>query len=123
MKNLLKKILKTLNKKQEIENKEIAQHIGNYYLERNNNDYLNTAEDIRNLGITRIDHTKDTIIITLQSCGLLIGRRGENIDKLLTYLISKTKYSKIDIKEDKIIGWLLPYDYSNDYLEDEFGEI
>lgn len=115
MKNLLKKILKALNKKQESENREIARHIGEYYLEKNNFDYKKTEEDVSILGITQIEHKKDTIIITLQRCGILIGRRGENIDKLQKFLASKTKYTKLDIKENNIISWLIPCNYSYDY--------
>ena len=122
MKNLLKKILKALNRKEEMENRVIAQCIGEYYLEKNNFDYKKTEEDVSLLGITQIEHKLDTIIITLQRCGILIGRRGENIDKLQKFLASKTKYTKLDIKEDKIISWLIPYDYSDysDYQTDDY---
>jgi len=114
---IIERFLKYLNRKEEIENRAIAQWIGNYYLDKNYNNYKKTAEDIRILGITQIEHKKDTIIITLQRCGILIGRRGENIDALQKFLATKTKYTKLDIKEDKIISWLIPYDYSDYEME------
>ena len=115
----IKNIFRELKRKTEIENRNIAQYIGKYYLEKNKNNYKQTEEDIRNLGITQIEHKKDTIIITLQRCGILIGRRGENIDKLQQFLFQKTKYTKLNIKEDKIISWLIPFDYTEDYLDEE----
>jgi len=115
MKNLLKKILKALNRKQESENREIAQHIGQYYLEKNKRDYKKTREDLEILGVTEINHKNDTIIITLQRCGILIGRHGENIEQLQKFLFANTKYSKLNIREDKVISWLMPI---NDDFED-----
>jgi len=114
----IKNYFRELKRKEEYENRDIAQVIGAYYLEKNNNNYYKTGEDIRNLGITQIEHKRDTIIITLQRVGLLIGRRGENIDKLQKFLVRETKYTKLNIKDDKTISWLIPIDYSdyNDYL-------
>jgi ribosomal protein S3 len=113
----IKRILKYLNRKEEIENRAIAQCIGEYYLGKNIGDYKKTQEDITILGITQVEHKQDTIIITLQRCGILIGRRGENIDALQKFLATKTKYTKLNIKEDKIISWLIPYDYSDYEME------
>jgi len=117
----IKRILKYLNRKEEMKNRAIAQCIGEYYLDKNNGDYKKTQEDIRILGITEINHKGDTIIITLQRCGILIGRRGENIDALQKFLATKTKYTKLNIQEDKIISWLIPYDYS-DYEDWDFND-
>ena len=122
MKTLLRKIKNIFKYKKENEDRKIAQWIGSYYLGKNNSDYKKTFEDLTVLGITRIEHKNSTIIITLQRCGLLIGRRGENIEQLQKFLFSKTKYTKLNIKEDKIISWLIPIDYSNDYLDDIMDE-
>ena len=116
----IKNIYRELKRKKENENRKIAQYIGEYYLEKNNHNYKKTIEDLTILGITQIEHKNNIIIITLQRCGILIGRRGDNIEQLQKFLSIKTKYSKIDIKEDKIISWLIPInDNYLDYTLDE----
>ena len=106
-------------RRKQIESREIARLIGEFYLNKNKNNYKKTEEELRTLGVVQIQGKDNAVIITLQRPGLLIGRRGENIDQLQKFLSSKTKYSKIDIKEDKVICWLIPYDYS-DYQDWDF---
>jgi ribosomal protein S3 len=121
--NKVKKFLKNLKKSKEYENREVARLIGEFYLSKNipsKEAYEKARENIVSLGIVDIKTFRDTIIITLQRPGLLIGRKGKNIDELQKFIQTKTKYRKIDIKEDKIISCLIPYDYSNypdDYLD------
>ena len=115
-----KNIFKELKRKKESKNREIARLIGEYYLGKNAGNYKNTEEEIRSLSITQIKNTGNTIIITLQRPGLLIGRRGDNIEALQKFMLYKTNYSKINIEEDKIISWLVPYDYSG-YETDWLG--
>jgi len=77
--------------------------------------YNNARHDILSLGITQIKTKGNTIIFVLQRPGLLIGRHGTNIDLLQKFISEKTKYLKILIEEDKIMGWLIPYTPETDY--------
>ena len=93
-------------------NQTAAQMIGQFYLQLNDCDYKKAIADITNLCITKVEWKGNTVHITLSRPGLLIGRRGENIDKLLEYIMKMTENKGIiiDIIEDQIIGWLIPYD-------------
>ena len=93
----------------------IASDIGFFYLEKNAGDYEKAIEEITQLGITKIDFKGTTIHITLTRPGLLIGRRGENIDKLRVHLSKSLKQEiNIDIIEDRITGWLIPFEPYSD---------
>ncbi len=91
---------------------EIAQLIGEYYLDKNlefEDNYLRAREELRALGITQIEFKKGDIIITLARPGLLIGRHGDNLNALEKFLGLKMKYKKLQVKEDSITCWLYPY--------------
>ncbi len=99
---------------------EIARKIGLFYLEKNGNDYAKTEEDLNKLRISRLEfiqvpcktcgHQEERLQITLERVGLLIGKRGENIDKLVKYL-----GQEVNIKEeDHILSWLIPIDYESE---------
>lgn len=110
---MFKNILRKIRNKKEKESRHIARIIGEYYLNKNIFDYIKTQEEIRTLCITQVEHKGDTVFITLQRPGILIGERGNNLDQLQKFISSKTKYLKVDIKEDNIISWIIPYDYSD----------
>ena len=80
--------------------------------------YISACNDIDLLKITKVVRHPNKITITLSRPGLLIGRRGENIDKL-TAFISKhlNKPITIDIIEDHVIQCLYPYD-AMEYADD-----
>ena len=116
-------------KERKIQN--IAQLIGFYYVnlaELSGLDkmkYDKAREDVSSLGVTKIDFSGSIISITLTRPGLLIGRRGINIDNLTEYLSKELKHKiSINIIEDKITGWLIPYEpYSDADLDSAlFGE-
>ena len=111
---MIKKLLRYLERKSTEKYREVARLIGEYYLEKQDlsikERYVKAREEILSLGITEIKTKDITIIITLQRPGLLIGRRGENIEKLKTFISSRTLYKNIEIKEDNIICWCVPYD-------------
>lgn len=80
-----------------VERKKIIEGIAKFYLNRSqkasntwNEAVIKTTVAIRNLGIcnlhVRNDEGKTTVVITLERPGLLIGKRGENIDELSKYL-------------------------------------
>lgn len=66
--------------------KGVAKKIGEFFLQKNNNDYERTADEITNLHITKLEDDGDKIRITLGRPGMLIGKRGEQVDKLISYL-------------------------------------
>jgi len=115
----LRNIKNILSRKKDKKLRAIAIKIGEFYLEKNKDtdtlkNFNKATEEIYSLGITQLILKRNKIIITLQRPGVLIGKRGENIDSL-----SKFLNMEIDIKEDNIISWILPiymdsFDY--DYL-------
>ncbi|HQM07568.1 MAG TPA: KH domain-containing protein [Bacilli bacterium] len=102
--------------------KEVISQIGKFFLERNlkksDNEtklhqvYLQTREEIQDLCITRIIFTSDqSIDIYLGRPGLLIGKKGEQIDALSEYLNKKYGINKIQIREDNLFMYLIPNDW------------
>lgn len=104
-----------ISKKKEREVQYVAETIGNFYLDKNQGDYKKTANEIIQLGITKVDFRGIVVSVTLTRPGLLIGRRGENIDKLTAYLSDELN-RKIELKiiEDRITGWLIPQEPYSD---------
>lgn len=98
------------------ETQEVARIIGQFYLEKNGNDYVATEDEITRLQITDIEvEHKSKVIIELSRPGLLIGKRGENCEKLQNYL-SMRGFHKLEIKEAKqnILDFLVPYEYNDE---------
>ena len=102
--------------------KEVISQIGRFFLERNlkksDNEtkvhqvYLQTRKEIQILGITRIVLTSDNEIeIHLDRPGLLIGKKGEQINELSEHL-KKYGINKIQIIEDDLFMHLIPNDWS-----------
>lgn len=95
----------------------IAQAIGEFYFNKSG-DYDKAREDIVNLGIIAIEiadkcmkcgHNK-TVKITTTKPGMLIGKRGENISALESWLYHACDIEKITIREapSDIVGWMIP---------------
>jgi len=120
--NLIQKFLKRNNDIQVNKNRDVARLISEFYLNKNRENPIETMydkarEEIQSLGITNVNINKDTVTITLSRCGLLIGRRGENIDKMQSFLSEALKRKiSINIIEDKIIQYLIPY-YEDGFLD------
>jgi len=118
-------IWKTFLRKFEQENQNIASILGNFYIQKQGKDgftkagYKRANEDILSLGITDIKIFGNKITITLTRPGLLIGRRGENIDALKEYFTKELKKPiQIYIIENRVLGWLYPsFPDDFDYFE------
>ena len=102
--------------------REVLFFIQDYYLNKNNNQdidimYKKAREEIQSLGITAVELKNNTIKIKLLHPGLLIGRHRDNINNLTKELKHRTQKPdlKIEIEEDQILSWLLPY-YSDSIL-------
>ena len=121
------KFLKTIFKKLEAKKLQhiycITHLIQDFYLEKNKDPdiekmYSKARAEIIALGITQIKlkfkswDCSNVFTIVLCRPGLIIGRHGDNIDALQKYLslhIKFIKNFKLAIEEDKVMGWLLPY--------------
>jgi len=105
---------------------EVAQKIGQFYLEKNGGDYVKVEDELRLLDITNIEVTEEVcksckckgrvISITLTRVGLFIGKRGENIDKIGEMLGCKVKVIE---EMDSIYNHLIPLPQEQlDYWDD-----
>lgn len=85
--------------------REVASQIGQFYLQKNSYDYAATEKEITSLRITTLEIKEGEVVITLARPGSIIGRKGENIEKLTKFL-----NRKIRIVEDKdpLYYWLVP---------------
>lgn len=125
--NKTRQFFKRAKDREQSESREVARLIGEYYVAKNKElglkeSHMKAREELSSLGVTEIKASGNRVEITLQRPGLLIGRRGDNIDMLQKFLATKSKYTQVGIKEDKIICWLIPYDYS-DYGCDGIDEM
>ena len=93
---------------------EIAMVIGQYYLKKNDGDYTATQAEVEKLRITSIRSLGpgEGIEITLSRPGLLIGRRGAEIEALSQFLGMKVKIVEC---RDHWLDWLVPVDYSHEF--------
>lgn len=86
--------------------RQIAEQIGEFFLLENNKDYEKTANFLTRLNISRIDVLCSEVMIHLSRPGLLIGRRGENVEKLEKFLDKKIRIIE---DEDCLLNHLIPY--------------
>lgn len=96
--------------------KDIAQEIGQYYLKKNDGNYELAGDDIRKLCISEIRvsnvlsskgvESREITIVTPYP-GILIGRRGSNIDELAKHLMAQIKVVE---EENALINYLVPYE-------------
>lgn len=69
----------------------ICQKIGEYYLDKCERDFVITADKILALQIQNVEVSEDIVTITTARPGMLIGKRGENLDALEKILGKKIK--------------------------------
>lgn len=102
---------------------QIISEIGNSYVI--NGDYVKAYKTLDYIGITEIkvkwvfklftpSYIKITITITANRCGLLVGKKGADIDKLKSSLEKSFKEKiVIDLKQTDLFSILYPVDYSS----------
>lgn len=81
---------------------------------------LDAVKTVKDLSIKRIQLNKkdNTIEIYSSKPGYIIGKAGENINKLQKYINEKLKTEyELVIKEDNLDYYLLPYIYTEDNWE------
>lgn len=86
--------------------RDIAQKIGQFYLQKYDNDYQLAEQELIRLQITKIEVEPEMVRITLARPGILIGRRGINIENLTKFLGVKVFIIE---DQDPIYSWLIPY--------------
>ena len=93
--------------------KDIASKIGAFYLRKNNGDYTATEKEIVDLRIMKIEvAVNKAVVITIGRPGLLIGKRGTNVDALSKFLQTEIKIIE---DMDNLHSWLVPVDYRDEY--------
>jgi predicted RNA-binding protein Jag len=87
--------------------KDVAQRIGQFYLRKNDGDYKATQEEILKLRISKLEITDKGVAITTERPGILIGKRGTNIDALSSFLAMEVRIIE---DRDPLITYLLPFE-------------
>jgi hypothetical protein len=97
--------------------REVCEKIGQFYLQKHSGNYDKAAIEITKLGITGVLVSHNKIIIQLYRPGLLIGKKGENIENLQAFL-----GVSLHIEEESLPKWddLIILDNPED-LNDYFG--
>jgi hypothetical protein len=83
---------------------QVAKRIGEFYLEKNGEDYDETAAELLRLQITKIEVEGDTVTITTNRPGMLIGNHAANIDGLSEFIEKKIKIIEC---RDNIYNYLI----------------
>jgi predicted metal-dependent RNase len=66
--------------------------------------------NLEKVKITNIEFDGEDIVITTARPGILIGKRGENLDALTKYLHEVTSFKNLQIKEDRIQDYLYMFE-------------
>jgi predicted metal-dependent RNase len=104
---------------------EVSVQIGFFYFEKAEGEDTRAKIDkaykeIESLGITRIEVENDTATIYLSRPGLIIGRKGENIQKLLEFIQKRVSFEvKLNIKETKDVPGLFCFSYIDDGIDED----
>ena len=77
-----------------------------FYLAKNNNDYQKTADEIRSMRVAEIIAIGDVVLIKVGRPGVLIGKRGQNIDALQAAIGKKIHI--VEVEDSDIEYYLIP---------------
>jgi ribosomal protein S3 len=80
----------------------ICEKISQFYLYKNGGDYEKATQEIRLLGITEIELVT-VVKIKTSMPGRLIGKRGENLDKMIEAVGHDIKIFEVDAITDMLI--------------------
>lgn len=93
--------------------KEICESIGQFYLQKNDGDYIATRHEIKEVDFTKVEWNEDEGKITLEvdRPGLIIGKRGENLYQLVKHLETDVaaKYVCIEEARDNLNDYIIPH--------------
>ncbi len=104
--------------------REYARSIGEFYLKKHDGNYSRACEAVEKLQITKleviytVDSThpegaRETVVITTARPGMLIGKKGTNIDELSQHL---NAHIKIVEEEDHLLYYLMPPDLEDRWI-------
>jgi len=95
--------------------REAAAAIGQFYLNKNKGDYVATEKELTDLRITKLEINANALCITTERVGMLVGRRGSNIDALSKFIQNQMQM-KVRIIEDTdcLYDALIPRKDNND---------
>lgn len=101
--------------KQEIEQL-IASEIGYFYYYRIENGTVKeqvaeASKEIKAIRITKIEFDGKDIHITTERPGVLIGRKGKDINDLTAYLHTKVVFETLHIVEERVLQKLYSFQY------------
>lgn len=116
--NPLPKFAQDFLKQEKAAKEDICAKIGQFYLEESNGDYKEAAKKITLLDLTDVRVIEGGIEISLGRPGILIGRKGETIDRLQKYLGVNVKI----IEKPSVNHLVVPVDYS-ECLDDFESEL
>lgn len=87
--------------------------IGNFFCSRLNNDLREVERTINMMMIKRVWYSRGYLWIESSRPGLIIGKRGEQIDALSKYISEHWRYflpfKGIKLKEENELSWLHNY--------------
>lgn len=90
--------------------REACKVIGHFYLHKHKNNYALAADEITKLQITKVEINQNKLCITAGRVGMLIGRRGENIDNLSKFVQSQLQMEiRVIEDEDGLLDCLIPH--------------
>tara|TARA_R110000868_G_scaffold371774_1_gene635528 strand:- start:435 stop:755 length:321 start_codon:yes stop_codon:yes gene_type:complete len=81
----------------------IGYKITDYFFKKNNGDYEKTKKEIESISIQDIEIDGNQLIIHTARPGLLIGKRGSNIDALSMFLGMKVRIEESFSWTDQLI--------------------
>lgn len=101
-----------------VEVKHICHLIGLYYLEKNEGSYLAAEDEIERLRIAGMAVEGETVTLVTSRPGLVIGKRGENFEKLTAFLTEKMgmpyQLRVVEATED-LTEYLIPREALDEY--------
>jgi ribosomal protein S3 len=104
----------------------VASSVGFFYYHLDRENLEEATKSLNMLKITKIEYDEEACVavIHLQRPGIIIGRKGKNIEALLAY-VQKQCASYFEVKSIKIVEapeiyGLWDFAYSQDHMGDDF---
>jgi predicted RNA-binding protein YlqC (UPF0109 family) len=96
---------------------DIAREIGYFYFNRSTAETVvgqveQATQEVKARMISRIDFDGNTISITTSRPGIIIGKRGAEIEALRDHLRKAITFDEICLIEDRVLGNLYSFQYA-----------
>lgn len=102
----------------------ILRNIGDFFLEESGGDYNKANQEITKCNITQVKYNHNILTIRTTRPGLIIGWKGERIDKLISFLKQRlNKNIKLKLVEEQLLNYIEPinpasYEIYDNILDD-----